>query len=238
METAIDLKTYLAWDDSCQRTAPSESDAHRSHSTMAAFRSVVSKVPETLTNLVFAPENLNDLYTTFYVHDGILSKDSTPPIAAASPADQLALVRDSFGFSITRIAEIFGKSRPTIYQWMKEGKTDPKALAKLATLASAGEYWKTITGGSDRTWLLEQPGADSPSIMDVLRSAVPDPGNIRKLMDLRLAEYEAASTRTREILGKNGISKTMSNPNTLTEAQQMRDRTWTGIRENLSETTR
>ena len=74
--------------------------------------------------------------------------------------------------------------------------------------------------------------------MDELESVTPDLGKITDLMELRLSEYKAATARAKEILGEKGISRTMSKPSTLTEAQQMSDRTWTRIRENLSASSR
>jgi hypothetical protein len=229
METALNIETYLAWTDpSCERTEAS----------YGFIPGNGAGITGALANFLFAPEKLGNLYTSYYVRDGICFSDPTPPLAAASPSDQLALVRESFGFSITRIAEVFGKCRPTIYLWMKEGTANPKVLKKLTTLASAGDYWKTKTGGVDHTWLLEQSAANSPSIMDELELVTPDLGKIIDLMDLRLSEYKAATARAKEILGEAGISRTMSKPSSLTEVQQMSDRSWTRIRENLTASSR
>ena len=225
MATTLHIDPFLAWP---------EPSGERPKAFYAHIPSKAEGIATTLAYFLFAPEKLGSLYTHYYIRDGICFSDPAPPLAAASPSDQLALIRDSFGFTVTKIADIFGKTRPTIYQWMKDGPTDPKALKKLTTLASVGDYWKTRTVGVDRAWLLEQSSPNTPSIMDEMKSISPVLRKITVLMDLRLSEYHAATARAKEILGENGVSRAMSQPNTLTAAQQMSDRTWTRIRENLS----
>jgi hypothetical protein len=229
MAATLHIDPFLAWP---------EPSGERPKAFYSHIPSKAEGIATTLAYFLFAPEKLGSLYTHYYIRDGFCFSDPAPPLAAASPSDQLALIRDSFGFTVTKISDIFGKTRPTIYQWMKDGPTDPKALKKLTTLASAGDYWKTRTVGVDRAWLLEQSSPNTPSIMDEMKSISPVLRKITALMDLRLSEYHAATARAKEILGENGVSQTMSQPNTLTAAQQMSDRTWTRIRENLSAASR
>lgn len=234
MAQTIALNTYQSWDTPPKGAEPCGSESILRDSAIAAIK-CASKVPITLTNLVFSPQTFSGLYTTYYVHAGILSANPAASVSATSPADQLALVRESFGFSVTRISEIFGKSRPTIYQWMKDGIPDANVRRKLITLTQAAHYWKSMTKGSDRSWLLEEPSSqtDTLSITDLLKLPDPDLAKIKNLINLRLQEHRAATVQAHQILGNNGVSKTMRKPNSLTGEQQKRDQTWTRIRENL-----
>jgi|GEM_PF-2377422 len=235
MAQTIALHTYPSWDTPPKGAEPGGSESILRDSAITAIK-CASKVPITLTNLVFSPQTLSGLYTTYYIHNGILSASSDDSVSATSPPDQLALVRESFGFSITKISEIFGKSRPTIYQWMKDGIPDANVRRKLATLTQAGHYWKSMTKGTDHSWLLEEPISQTGtlSITDLLKLPDPDLDKIKDLINLRLQEHRAATAQAHQILGNSGVSKTILKPNSLTNEQQKRDQTWTRIRENLS----
>jgi transcriptional regulator with XRE-family HTH domain len=234
MAQTITLHTYQSWDTPPKGAEPGGSESILPDSAIAAIK-CASKVPITLTNLIFSPQTFSGLYTTYYINSGILSAIPAASISATAPKDQLALVRESFGFSITKISEIFGKSRPTIYQWMKDGIPDANIRRKLATLTHAGHYWKSMTKGSDQSWLLEEPSSqnDTLSINDLLKLPDPDLDEIKDLINMRLQDHRAATAQAHQILGNSGVSKTMLKPNSLTNEQQKRDQTWTRIRENL-----
>lgn len=229
--TTYNLRTYPDWSQHWTLTTPSQPESRFRNSTQAALKSL-SRIPEHLTNLVFSPENLSDLYTTFYIREGICSTDPAPPLAAASPSDQLALIRDSFGFTVTEIAEIFGLSRPTVYKWKNEGTRDSAVLGKLRLLQELGEYWADSTAGRPLSWLLDFTGDknNEPSILSLLRQDNISKVEVQDLIDRRIRGHEAASLRAQQILGNHGELESLNPTTGPTKAEQRKARAWKRLR--------
>ena len=227
MATTLHIDPFLAWPEP-PGECPKAFYAH--------IPSKAEGIATTLANFLCAPEKLGSLYTHYYIRDGICFSDPAPPLAAASPSDQLALIRDSFGFTVTEIADIFGLSRPTVYKWKNEGTMDSAILGKLRSLQELGEYWVARTAGRPLSWLLDFTGEknNEPSILSLLHRDDISKVEVQNLIDRRIRGHEAASVRAQQILGNHGELESLNLTTGPTKAEQRKARAWKRLRSQSS----
>ena len=124
-----------------------------------------------------------------------------PNVAAG---DALKKIRQSFGFNVTELAELFSVSRPTVYSWLKGGEVKRDVSLKMQVLDAVAPYWAKLQGGENLSFLLDYKGAEANdiSIREAMRAAILNTNALRSLIDTRLAEYNKAATLSREIIGE------------------------------------
>lgn len=124
----------------------------------------------------------------------------------APAAELIGRIKEGWVLNMTEVAELLGVQRPTLYNWLK-GKTSPDSRFQkhLQALAAAAADWKDATADSTWDFLLDYSGpkADEVTIRETLGRADVNPGEIRKLIGMRMRQYQEASARSREILGES-----------------------------------
>lgn len=124
--------------------------------------------------------------------------------ATVNAGETLKIIREAFGFNVTELAEVFGKTRPTIYSWLKgTSEANRDVHEKLQTLSAAAAAWVKITSGADVSYLLDYKGpkAADVSIRDTMKGTNLNIEILETLMATRVQEYKKASAETREMIG-------------------------------------
>ena len=137
---------------------------------------------------------------------GIFASAGGEAASTAVPAGELVTaIREGWRLNMTELAEIFGVSRPTLYNWLK-GKpvADPKVLHHLQVLAAAGGAWRHHTDQGGQDFLLDYTGpqANEESIRQAMSRPEVSTSEIRELIHLRLNQYQEAYVQSRGILGE------------------------------------
>lgn len=165
-----------------------------------------------------------------------ISKTSTQHnaslITAASPSEQIQILREDFGFSVTTIAEkIFKVSRPTIYTWRRDNSVPPAVRAKLKSLVTAAAHWKEKCGKQSRDYILDYSGldGDGETILEAMSSASPSAEALIALIDTRLHEAEEGEAYARKLLGdqKEELPE-------VTDEERERNVTWNSLNRGFS----
>jgi DNA-binding transcriptional regulator YiaG len=92
----------------------------------------------------------------------------TVPQPAASPSDQVSVIRAALGLNISETARAVGVERPTIYSWLA-GRSAPQRahsirLARLSDVAARSRRWNAAPISD----ALRSPGPDGRSLVDLL----------------------------------------------------------------------
>lgn len=137
---------------------------------------------------------------------GIFASAGGEAASTAVPAGGLVTaIREGWRLNMTELAEIFGVSRPTLYNWLK-GKpvADPKVLHHLQVLAAAAGAWKHHTDQGGQDFLLDYTGpqANEESIRQAMTRPNVSTSEIVDLIHLRLKQYQEAYAQSRTILGE------------------------------------
>lgn len=181
-----------------------------------------------LYHLLLAPEKLGDLYQTFYLTPG--ATGALESVTAASPAEQIQFIRESFDLSMTRLAQILGKTRPTIYSWLRDNTAPPAALAKLQTLARAAAHWKEEGGEPSRSYLLDYRGLDGEGTTLIEEmSGSPKGEDLIKLINQRMREADEGEIYARKVLGEQD----MQTPE-ISEIERQRNEAWNSLNRQFS----
>lgn len=182
-----------------------------------------------LYHLLLAPEKLGDLYQTFYLTPGAVG--TLESVTAASPAEQIQFIRESFDLSMTRLAQILGKTRPTIYSWLRDNAAPPAALVKLQTLARAAAHWKQAGGESSRAYLLDYRGLDGEGVtlIEEMSKQSPKGEDLIKLISQRIREAEEGEIYARKVLG----DQSLQHPE-VSEIERQRNEAWNSLNRRFS----
>lgn len=152
--------------------------------------------------------------------------DTQQELGSALPT-YIATIKESFGFSITEIANIFGVSRPTIYSWKKgETKdTSTQHINKLQNLSALAKVWQQHTSGSEHTHILDYKGtdADEATIRELLHQDF-DLETLKALIPRRVQQFAEGVSKTKEILGNS--AKLEPKETNLTEGARAMHEMW------------
>ena len=117
----------------------------------------------------------------------------------------ISFIKENWQFNMTELAEIFGVSRPTVYNWLK-GKTPPdkENLQRLQVIAAGGRIWAESTHVKNLDYILDYtgPNASEITIRDHLKSSTVTKELLQELIPLRIQQYQTARETTRKIIGE------------------------------------
>jgi hypothetical protein len=129
-------------------------------------------------------------YRVFVVAKG---SEYDPPVPFAPYAEMMQQVKAGFGRTMTRLPEVFGVSRQTLYNWLA-GET-PKAAhqAKIAELAAAGRVFAEL-GVKPTSDLLDRVVSHDKSFLQLLASGADGGGMAARLVQIT---KRSANSRSR-----------------------------------------
>lgn len=137
--------------------------------------------------------------------------DDLPQPDTATPASQLALVRDVIKPAMTDLANVFGVTRQTLYNWANaEKQPSPEHAARLDDLASAARHLsaagfsgsavsrRKISEGKTLLQLVQE-GASAKKMADKLLATLRKEVDQRARLAARLAGRKPASTPSEDL---------------------------------------
>ncbi len=129
-----------------------------------------------------------------------------------STADQIALVVHTLGFNKRQLAELFGVSRQTIYDWLKGSNVSDENARKLFVLAG---LLAEITSNTRRPlyhrFTTQSLAEGEPSILELLRIHPWDTHRI--LVQLRRARNLTTERQARQGTARHQRSLSQGNDN-------------------------
>lgn len=120
---------------------PSAYSGTTSLSTLAAV--AVALVPGVFSSLM-APgsggmDTVDALSSRHYLFEASAAPVTLTYAKTRSSEEQIAILRQVLGLSITDLAELLGVTRPTVYAWMKGGEMKEEHAHRLSELSSVAE---------------------------------------------------------------------------------------------------
>jgi transcriptional regulator with XRE-family HTH domain len=109
-------------------------------------------------------------------------------------------VKTGFGRTMTRLPEVFGVSRQTLYNWARGEVPNPQHHMKLRQLAAAARAFGQL-GFKPTSAALDRTIANGKSLLKLLRDGADGDENARKLVRIFHRSNESVR-RVNEIIGE------------------------------------
>lgn len=117
-------------------------------------------------------------YETPTVQLGDLAAQPSGPYA-----ELMQVVREGFGRTVSRLPEVFGVSRQTLYNWLKGETPKPAHQDKLRELAAAARVFSEA-GFKPTSAALDKKLAFEKSLLELLRDGAPGADTAQRLVRL------------------------------------------------------
>lgn len=148
---------------------------------------------------------LEAFLTDFHGYAPVEVMRSIPPVEEQPYAKLMAEVRAGFGRTLSRLTEVFGVSRQTLYNWLEGQTPKEEHRQRLRQLANAAEVFVELQV-KPTSQMLDRTVSDGKSLLQLIAGGGNGKESAKKLIRIH-QRGQSSRTQLDELLGRRPKSK-------------------------------